>query len=164
MSDQQNEILMEQIVPLDILTQDEQAFLEQAIRLLRSHNKIHLLLKQILGFQVSQLDEDQAIVKMPIHDGLSNGRNMVHGGMIAALADAAMGILAAAIVGGSESAVTANLSINYIATGRGKMLEAHVTAAHIGRRSLVLDCEIVNDMKKLIAKAEAIFFIVPNGY
>ncbi|MFT8929734.1 MAG: PaaI family thioesterase [Sporolactobacillus sp.] len=164
MFDQQNEESIERIVSLDVLNKEEQALFEQAVHLLRMHHKEHLLIKQILGFHVNQIEKDKAIISMPIHDSLSNGRNMVHGGIIAALADAAMGILAAAVTGDEKSAVTAQLSISYIATGRGKFLEARVEAVHIGRRSLVIDCVIVNDAEKLIAKAEATFFIVPKGY
>ncbi|WP_332237155.1 PaaI family thioesterase [Sporolactobacillus sp. KGMB 08714] len=149
---------------MDFLTREEQALVEQTMKVLHSHHKEYLLLKQLLGFRIDQMTDEGVTVSIPIHEGISNGRNMVHGGVTAALADAAMGVLAAKLVGDEQSAVTSNLYISYIAAGRGKQLTARVKAAHIGKKSMVFDCFIINDLEKLIAKAEATYFIVPKGY
>lgn len=165
MSNQQKMVHLEETCALThCLTAHEIDLLEKTMHMLRQHDQEYLFLKKLLGFHVDEIGNDRVTVSLPIQDSISNGKNMVHGGIIAALADATMGVLAAKLAGDEKSAVTSNLSVSYIATGRGHRLIAHVQAVHVGRKSFVMECTIVNDTDKLVARAGATFFIVPKGY
>lgn len=54
----------------------------------------------------------------------TNSRGLVHGGLISALADNAMGLSCARRLGGAASLVTVNLSVDFLAAARmGQWLE-----------------------------------------
>lgn len=54
----------------------------------------------------------------------SNSRGFVHGGLIATLADNAMGLSCGRVVGGEASFVTVNLAVDFLAAARiGQWLE-----------------------------------------
>lgn len=91
-----------------------------------------------------------------------NGRGMLHGGVIASLADNAMGLsLAAEIVSRGETAlqglVTVCLSVDYIgAAAHDQWIEFTPRVVSVGSGSGVVDCLVRAD-GDLIARANATF-------
>jgi uncharacterized protein (TIGR00369 family) len=61
---------------------------------------------------------------------LENSRADVHGGVIASLLDAAMGVAVRSSLGGGEGATTVSMTVNYVAPGRGTLTaRGHVIRA-----------------------------------
>jgi uncharacterized protein (TIGR00369 family) len=92
----------------------------------------------------------------PVH---CNARGLLHGGVISALADNAMG-LACVMQIELSSALTVSLSMDFLAVGRiGQWLEVRAVPAKIGRTLAFADARIEAD-GEMIAKAVATFRIV----
>ena len=59
--------------------------------------------------------EEAVILGLQARPAHANGRGFVHGGLLMALADNAMGLTCAHRVGGDRSLVTVNLSLDFLA-------------------------------------------------
>ncbi|MBX7484123.1 PaaI family thioesterase [Qipengyuania qiaonensis] len=89
----------------------------------------------------------------------SNARGLLHGGVISALADNAMG-LACVMQMERSSALTVSLSVDFLSIGRiGQWLEVRAVPAKLGRTLAFADARIEAD-REMIAKAAATFRIV----
>ncbi len=88
-----------------------------------------------------------------------NGRGLLHGGVISALADNAMGLVC--ILGMvRSSALTVSLSVDFLSAGTiGQWLEVRAVPTKLGRTLAFADAQIVAD-GEMIAKAAATFRIV----
>lgn len=94
-----------------------------------------------------------------IADAHCNARGLLHGGVISALADNAMG-LACVMQMERTSALTVSLSVDFLAVGRiGQWLGVCAVPAKRGRTLAFADARIEAD-GKMIAKAAATFRIV----
>jgi uncharacterized protein (TIGR00369 family) len=91
-----------------------------------------------------------------------NARGLLHGGVISALADNAMG-LSCVLQMENASALTVNLSVDFLHVGQiGQWLEVRAHPAKLGRTLSFADASIfAND--DLIAKAKATFRITARA-
>ena len=103
---------------------------------------------------------DHSIVRMPITPVIHNTIKVPHGGILATIADAAMGGLATRSLEDGKNVVTTNLNINYIATTTNKELIAKGYFVSKGRRMIVMECVIEDETGKKLATATASFFII----
>ena len=91
-----------------------------------------------------------------------NGRGFAHGGLIAALADNAMGLSAAVVageVGGQRprGAVTTNLALDFIDSAAiGDWLVVQPTVLKVGRTLAFVECRVLCG-DRLIARGNATF-------
>ena len=104
--------------------------------------------------------EDHSEIKIPITPIIHNTIKVPHGGIIATIADAAMGGLASRSVEPGFNVVTTNLNINYIATTKNNELIARGYFIHKGNRSIVMECIIEDDTGKKLATATGSFFVI----
>ena len=95
-----------------------------------------------------------------LRDAHCNSRGFVHGGVIAALADNAMGISCVLTNQAATSAVTVSLSVDYVATAKiGQWLRIEPRIVKAGRTLGFVDALISAD-DKIIARAAATFRIL----
>jgi uncharacterized protein (TIGR00369 family) len=88
-----------------------------------------------------------------------NARGLLHGGVISALADNAMGLAYVTRMDG-VSALTVSLSVDFLSVGRnGQWLEVRAVPAKLGRTLAFADTRIEAD-GDMIAKAAATFRII----
>lgn len=104
--------------------------------------------------------EDEKGVSIGIHveEKHTNSRGICHGGLLATLADLALGY---ALVGHGDklsgSFFTVQLSIDYARAARvGEWIESEVKVQHAGARLAFANCYLVADGRR-IARASAIF-------
>lgn len=91
--------------------------------------------------------------------GHCNARGLLHGGVISALADNAMG-LACVMQMERTSALTVSLSVDFLSIGRiGQWIEVRAVPVKLGRTLAFADARIEAD-GEMIAKAAATFRIV----
>lgn len=77
-----------------------------------------------------------------------NGRGFVHGGLISALADNAMGLSCVAAHNTARNMVTVNLSIDFLGVAHtGKWLEVRAKVAKTGRSLSFAECTVLSDGK-----------------
>jgi uncharacterized protein (TIGR00369 family) len=88
-----------------------------------------------------------------------NARGMVHGGILATLADVALGYTMAFSSTPPTSLVTANLSLDFAGTARiGDWLETHVDIQRQGRRLSFANGYITANDERIV-RASAVFLV-----
>ncbi|GGC93138.1 PaaI family thioesterase [Halopseudomonas salina] len=86
-----------------------------------------------------------------------NSRGFVHGGLMSALADNAMGLSCARQIDNIGGLVTVSLNIDYLGTARtGEWLEVCAEPSRIGQSLCFAEAKIFSD-GKLCATAKAVF-------
>lgn len=100
-------------------------------------------------------------VTIPITPFIHNRLGIPHGGIIAVLLDTAMGLLANKTLTPGYSAITTNLSINYIAMTKESHLNATATFIHKGKQTMVVEGVITDNNGKKLATGTGSFFVIP---
>lgn len=112
-----------------------------------------------IGAKVQQAHYGYAQLSMfidpNIHTNLHKG---VHGGALFALADSAMGM---ACISTNKLVVTLGANANFIRPVKvSSIITASAQVIHDGRKTLVVDCQITDDLDKLVAKFQGTFFVI----
>jgi uncharacterized protein (TIGR00369 family) len=110
----------------------------------------------------SRRDGDMFCLGLRIAKSHCNARGMLHGGVISALADNALGI-SCVLQAENMSALTINLSTDFLSTAnQGEWLEVRAEPSKVGRTIAFAGAEILsNDI--LIARASGIFKMTASG-
>lgn len=116
---------------------------------------------ELLGLSVEGLDEGEARIKMKADSHLHNTSGIVHGGAIAALADASSGVAMATIIpGGSRRIITVEQKVNFISPARkGDLFGTGTVIWHEGDMA-VSEAEIRNEDGDLVAKSIATHMLI----
>ncbi|CAP41055.1 PaaI family thioesterase [Bordetella petrii] len=100
---------------------------------------------------------DSNILAMRVAEPHTNMHNIAHGGLLATLADTALGYCI--VQQAQVSVVTVQMSVEYLnAVKPGDWLEAHVTIDKQGRRLLYATC-LLQVEGKVMLKANAVFAV-----
>jgi uncharacterized protein (TIGR00369 family) len=92
----------------------------------------------------------------------TNSRGLIHGGLIASLADNAMGLSCAAHVAGDKSAVTISLTVDFIGPAKtGQWLQIDTPFVRAGGTICFAQSFITAD-GELCARANATFRVIPR--
>jgi uncharacterized protein (TIGR00369 family) len=92
----------------------------------------------------------------------TNGRGLIHGGLIAALADNAMGYSCAHQMGGVSSLVTIGLAVDFVGSAQiGQWLAVETDVIKTGSTICFAQCFVKAD-DAVIARANATFRVVPK--
>jgi len=78
---------------------------------------------------------------------------VVHGGILAALADTTGAIAAYTVIPRGVEIATLELKINYLEPVPGGTVKAEAKVLRAGRNFIVVECEIFNESGSLAAKA-----------
>ena len=90
----------------------------------------------------------------------TNSRGLIHGGLIAALSDNAMGYSCAHVMGGVSSLVTISLAVDFIGSAQiGQWLAVESEVIRTGHTICFAQCLIKAD-EAVIARANATFRVV----
>jgi uncharacterized protein (TIGR00369 family) len=93
----------------------------------------------------------------------TNSRGLIHGGLIAALTDAAMGYSCAHCMGNKFSLVTVGLSVDFIGSAKiGEWLTIESDVVKTGSTICFVQCLAIAD-DAVIARANATFRVVPKA-
>lgn len=103
---------------------------------------------------------DAVILGLWLREAHTNRRGLIHGGVIAALADKAMGHSCGRKMGGLYSLVTVSLSLDYISTARiGQWLTIESDVIRTGKTLCFAQCLVKAD-GNVIARGNASFRVV----
>ncbi|MCM2674849.1 PaaI family thioesterase [Alkalicoccobacillus plakortidis] len=120
-------------------------------------------LSAIIKMEKSSLQDKELEITLPVHPIVYNSLDMVHGGITATLADSAMGTLVHQLLPDHQTAVTSNLSVQYIRPGTGDYLRCRASVTHQGRQLCVTEAKIVDNRNKLVATAQGTFMVIPKA-
>ena len=110
----------------------------------------------------SKRTADAVIIGLRLAKPHTNGRGLIHGGLIATLADNAMGLSCAARIGATSSLVTIGLTVDFIGTAQvGQWLAVEPEVIKTGSTICFAQCFVRAD-DVVIARANATFRVVPK--
>jgi uncharacterized protein (TIGR00369 family) len=113
-----------------------------------------------LGLELVETTEGSATVQMTATEDMANFSGFVHGGMISALADSAMGRSLRTVKPGVVRAMSFDLKVNFINAAKiGETLRATGRVVHAGRRTMVASCRIQGRGGRLVATASGTFAV-----
>ena len=118
---------------------------------------------ELLGFDVESVHEGRAIFGLDVRPSHKQIHDVVHGGILAALADTTAAIAAYTAVPGGVELATLELKINYLEPVPGGRIKADARVLRAGRNFVVTECEIFNESGSLAAKA-LLTFSAAAGY
>ncbi len=106
-----------------------------------------------LGFDVERVERGRAVFLLDVRAHHKQLHGVVHGGILAALADTTAAIAAYTVVPRGTEIATVELKINYLEPVPGGRIKADARVLRAGRNFIVSECEIWNEDKSLAAKA-----------
>ena len=111
----------------------------------------------LVGPLYERRDGDAVSIGLTIEAKHTNSRGVCHGGVLATLADLALGYAMLARSGDKGSFVTAHLAVDYAGAARlGDWIESKVEIQHVGARLAFANCYLVSGAKPIV-RASAIF-------
>lgn len=158
-SKDQVEQLMAEILQ-DSTEEDEEVLLHLLNGLREKQQGIHRRYINATLHMVGKFEPEVSEVRIPITPVIHNTIKVPHGGIVATIADAAMGGLASRSVPEGYNVVTTNMNISYIATTTNKELIARGRFVHKGRQTLVMECDIEDETGRRLAIATGSFFVI----
>ena len=106
-----------------------------------------------LGITADVARPDAVVLRLDWAPNLCTGNDVLHGGMVMALADSAGGVCAFLnLPEGAGGTATIESKTNFLAATRSGTIKAHCHPLHIGKRVIVLETEVRGDDGKLAAK------------
>ena len=128
---------------------DEEKRLTELVRLRMKVSKSSAL----LGFDVESVHDGRAVFRLKVGPRHKQIHGVVHGGILASLADTTAAIAAYTVVPRGVELATLELKINYLEPVPGGTVKAEARVLRCGRNFVVTECEIFNESGSLAAKA-----------
>jgi uncharacterized protein (TIGR00369 family) len=110
---------------------------------------------RLLGFRTETGEPaGQSKLVLQSREELENSRGEIHGGVIASLLDAAMGVAVRSTLVPLEGATTASLTVNYVAPGRST-LTARARVVRQGRTLASVEATVSDTSEQVVAHSIA---------
>ena len=146
---------------LENSTEDDEEVLHHLLSGLQDKQQgIHRRYINAALHMIGEFKPEESEVRIPITPVIHNTIKVPHGGIIATIADAAMGGLASRAAPEGCNVVTTSMNISYIATTTNKELIARGSFVHKGRQTFVMECTVEDETGRKLAIATASFFVI----
>lgn len=113
------------------------------------------------GFVLDEAKPGQVVLRMRVDERHKQVHGVVHGGVIAALADTAGGLATYMACPRGTRVATIEMKINYLEAVEGGILDAEAKVVRLGAHIAVVDCNVRDENRRLVAKALMTFFVGP---
>jgi uncharacterized protein (TIGR00369 family) len=113
------------------------------------------------GFELVVAERGKVVLRMRVNEIHLQVHGVVHGGVLAALADTAGGLATYMACPRGTRVATIEMKINYLEAVEGGSVTAEAVVVRIGRHVAVVDCDITDDADRLVGKALMTFFVGP---
>ena len=114
---------------------------------------------RLFGFELVSLEAGRAVLRMKVRRKHIQIHGVVHGGIVAALADTTAALAGYPMLPRGTQLATIEMKINYLEPlDRGEII-AEGRVLRMGRNFVVAECEVFDPRKRLAAKALATFAI-----
>ena len=118
-------------------------------------------LTKFLGFTLVEATRGRVVISLRVEKKLLQVHGVMHGGVLAALADTAGGLASYMACPPGTRVATIEMKINYLEAISKGTLKAVAEVVRIGRHTSVVDCDITDSRKRLVGKALMTFFVGP---
>jgi uncharacterized protein (TIGR00369 family) len=116
---------------------------------------------QHLGLELDALADGRSAMRLPYQKHFGNSRGEVHGGAVAALADAAMSQAVRSTVELRAAVATISLTLNYLAPAHGELVCSGAVVR--GGRSVVFaEAEVRDERGNPVCRASATYRLLPQ--
>jgi uncharacterized protein (TIGR00369 family) len=105
-----------------------------------------------LGITADAASPDKVVLSLDWAPNLCTGNDVLHGGIVMALADSSGAVCAFLNLPEGAGTATIESKTNFFAATRSGTVKAHSRPLHIGKRVIVVETEIRGDNGKLAAK------------
>jgi uncharacterized protein (TIGR00369 family) len=112
---------------------------------------------QLLGIKLNEIKPGFAVLSVDIRHELIQNHGVVHGGVIASLADTAAAFAIASILKPEESTTTIDLTIHFLRPITSGTAIATAMIVREGQRVIVLSIEVRDQRETVLATATAAF-------
>ena len=117
-----------------------------------------------LGMTLAEVGDGHAVLRVEIQAQHLNADGIVHGGVLPAIADGAMGNALRMIKGEGSQVFTAEVSLQYLRPVTGGTMLADARVVQSGRRLSFAEVEIKDEASgKIHARATGVFVIEEQG-
>jgi 1,4-dihydroxy-2-naphthoyl-CoA hydrolase len=113
------------------------------------------------GFALAEAEPGRVVLRMRVNKHHMQVHGVVHGGVLAALADTAGGLATYLSLPRVKRVATIEMKINYLESVEGGTVEAEARLIRRGRHVAVVDCDIRDQNRRLVGKALMTFFVGP---
>lgn len=114
-----------------------------------------------LGFVIDKAERGRVTMRMPVEAMHKQVYGVVHGGVLAALADTAGGLATYMDCPRGTRVATVEMKINFLEAVEAGTVFAEAEVVRRGRHIAVVDCDVRDDRGRLVAKALITFFVGP---
>ena len=113
-----------------------------------------------MGMSLVELDEGRALLRVEIQPSHLNADGIVHGGVLPAIADGAMGNALRTLHGAAAQVLTAELHLHYLRPVRGGSLLAEGKLVQSGQRLSFAEVELREEASgRPVARGSGVFVI-----
>ena len=113
------------------------------------------------GFVLREAEPGRVVLQMRVKELHKQVHGVVHGGVIAALADTAGGLATYMACPPGTRIATVEMKINYLEAVEGGAIRADARVVRLGAHIAVVDCDVRDDTLRLVGKALMTFFVGP---
>jgi uncharacterized protein (TIGR00369 family) len=106
-----------------------------------------------LGIKILELSEGRSLLEMMVDPKHHNMSATMHGGIMADIADAAMGVAIATTISPEEDFTTMEMKVSFYRPHIKGPLRAEGTVAKRGKRVAFAEAVLTNEDKQIVAKA-----------
>jgi uncharacterized protein (TIGR00369 family) len=117
----------------------------------------------LLGMRLRRVHRDGITLDCTLRDDLRNSVGAAHGGVTAAMADAAVGIALQHHFGGKRRIATVELKINYFLPMKEGRISARSHLLRIGSTLCVGSVELTDDRRRAIGTAIVTYMLVDGS-
>ncbi len=115
---------------------------------------------QAMGMSLAEVEEGRIVLRVSIQPSHLNADGILHGGVLPAVADGAMGNALRTLHGAECQVLTVEISLQYLRPVRGGALLAEGRVVRSGRRISFAEVEMRDDASgKPVARASGVFVI-----
>lgn len=115
-----------------------------------------------MGFTVEEAEPGRVLLKMTVKPHHKQVHGVVHGGVLATLADTAGGMATHTTGLDTTRSATIEMKINFLEAVDKGTVTAEALVVRRGRHIAVVDCDVRDD-RRLVAKALMTFYVGPFG-
>ena len=118
---------------------------------------------RLVGIHVARLHSDGVSIQCEFRQDLVNIAGVLHGGVTATMADAAIGISLARHFGGRRPITTVELKINYLRPIAESKITARAHLLRVGAHLSVGRVDIFDSKRRLAATALVTYILLDNA-
>jgi len=115
---------------------------------------------QLIGIRLVRIHRDGVTIDCKLRPELLNASGVLHGGVTATLADAAVGMAITQRAGRAGAATTVEMKLNYLRPVSGRKITARARLLRMGSTLCVGRVDMFDDGKELVSTALVTYMLL----